>query len=124
MQDMCGCVMLKMSSIAQKSKDIAAERKEVKVQTEKKRRRGQQRLLLTPLPPVSSQELNLSYQDLGDPFQQENFLRILRRLIRVEKLQLIDNSLTSLSSVRLPRYEMTPKVQHNALIWNSSLEEL
>lgn len=116
--------MLKMSYIAQKSKDIAAERKEVKVQTEKKRRRGQQRLLLTPLPPVSSQELNLSYQDLGDPFQQENFLRILRRLIRVEKLQLIDNSLTSLSSVRLPRYEMTPKVQHNALIWNSSLEEL
>lgn len=51
----------------------------------------------------SSQELNLSYQDLGDPFQQENFLRILRRLIRVEKLQLVDNSLTDLSSVRLPR---------------------
>ncbi|KAM7413368.1 hypothetical protein PAMA_020655 [Pampus argenteus] len=48
-------------------------------------------------------ELNLSYQDLGDPFQQENFIRILRRLIRVEKLQLIDNSLTNLSSVRLPR---------------------
>lgn len=53
----------------------------------------------------SSQELNLSYQDLGDPFQQENFLRILRRLIRVEKLQLVDNSLTDLSSVRLPRCE-------------------
>lgn len=50
-----------------------------------------------------SQELNLSYQDLGDPFQQENFLRILQRLIRVEKLQLVDNSLTDLSSVRLPR---------------------
>eukprot|EP00064_Thunnus_orientalis_P008241 superscaffoldBa00000969_g8264 len=49
------------------------------------------------------QELNLSYQDLGDPFQQENFIRILRRLIRVEKLQLVDNSLTNLSSVRLPR---------------------
>uniref|UniRef100_A0A3P8TTQ4 U2A'/phosphoprotein 32 family A C-terminal domain-containing protein n=1 Tax=Amphiprion percula TaxID=161767 RepID=A0A3P8TTQ4_AMPPE len=48
-------------------------------------------------------ELNLSYQDLGDPFQKENFLRILRRLIRVEKLQLTDNSLTNLSSVRLPR---------------------
>lgn len=54
---------------------------------------------------LSSQELNLSYQDLGDPFQQENFLRILRRLIRVEKLQLVDNSLTNLSSVRLPRCE-------------------
>lgn len=52
-----------------------------------------------------SQELNLSYQDLGDPYQQENFLRIIRRLIRVEKLQLVDNSLTNLSSVRLPRYE-------------------
>lgn len=53
----------------------------------------------------SSQELNLSYQDLGDPFQQENFLRILRRLIRVEKLQLVDNSLADLSSVHLPRCE-------------------
>lgn len=50
-----------------------------------------------------SQELNLSYQDLGDPYQLENFVRILRRLIRVEKLQLIDNSLINLSSVRLPR---------------------
>uniref|UniRef100_A0A3Q2ZPE9 Uncharacterized LOC108240471 n=2 Tax=Kryptolebias marmoratus TaxID=37003 RepID=A0A3Q2ZPE9_KRYMA len=51
-------------------------------------------------------ELNLSYQDLGDPYQQDNFFRILRRLIRVEKLQLIDNSLTNLSSVRLPRCRM------------------
>ncbi|KAM9441700.1 uncharacterized protein ACWYII_014080 isoform 1-T1 [Salvelinus alpinus] len=48
-------------------------------------------------------ELNLSYQDLGDPFQQENFRRILRRLIRVERLQLINNSLTDLSSICLPR---------------------
>uniref|UniRef100_A0A3P8XSN2 U2A'/phosphoprotein 32 family A C-terminal domain-containing protein n=1 Tax=Esox lucius TaxID=8010 RepID=A0A3P8XSN2_ESOLU len=48
-------------------------------------------------------ELNLSFQDLGDPFQQENFHRILKRLIRVERLQLINNSLTDLSSVRLPR---------------------
>lgn len=62
-----------------------------------------ERKTLTIRPPVSSQELNLSYQDLGDPFQQENFLRILRRLIRVEKLQLVDNTLTNLSSVRLPR---------------------
>ncbi|XP_077965457.1 uncharacterized protein LOC120829042 isoform X2 [Gasterosteus aculeatus] len=44
--------------------------------------------------------------DLGDPFQQENFLRILRRLIRVEKLQLVDNSLANLSSVLLPRCTM------------------
>lgn len=48
-------------------------------------------------------DLNLSYQDLGDPYQQENFLRILRRLIRVEELQLVDNALTDLSSIRLPR---------------------
>ncbi|XP_019720505.1 uncharacterized protein LOC109512875 [Hippocampus comes] len=48
-------------------------------------------------------ELNLSYQDLGDAFQEENFLRILRRLIRVEQLQLVNNSLSNLSSVRLPR---------------------
>lgn len=60
-------------------------------------------MILVPI--LSSQELNLSYQDLGDPFQQENFLRILRRLIRVEKLQLADNSLTNLSSLHLPRHE-------------------
>lgn len=61
--------------------------------------------------PVFPQELNLSYQDLGDPFQSENFLRILRRLIRVEKLQLVSNSLTDLSSVRLPRLEpLYPKI--------------
>lgn len=69
-----------------------------------KKKKDTDRKTLTNLPPVSSQELNLSYQDLGDPFQKENFLRILRRLIRVEKLQLVDNSLTNLSSVRLPRY--------------------
>ncbi|KAJ8368011.1 hypothetical protein SKAU_G00080390 [Synaphobranchus kaupii] len=48
-------------------------------------------------------ELNLSYQDLGDPYQLENFNRILRRLIRVEHLQLVDNTLRDLSSIRLPR---------------------
>ncbi|XP_017689084.1 PREDICTED: uncharacterized protein LOC108506513 isoform X2 [Lepidothrix coronata] len=48
-------------------------------------------------------ELNLSFQDLGDVYQAENFKRILRRLIRVEKLWLVDNSLTDLSAIRLPR---------------------
>ncbi|XP_062861090.1 protein tilB homolog [Trichomycterus rosablanca] len=48
-------------------------------------------------------ELNLSYQDLGDDYQLENFKRILRRLIRVERLQLVDNTLSDLSSIRLPR---------------------
>ncbi|XP_050164474.1 protein tilB homolog isoform X2 [Myiozetetes cayanensis] len=49
------------------------------------------------------QELNLSFQDLGDLYQVENFKRILQRLIRVEKLWLVDNSLTDLSAIRLPR---------------------
>ncbi|XP_014794315.1 PREDICTED: uncharacterized protein LOC106886135 isoform X2 [Calidris pugnax] len=48
-------------------------------------------------------ELNLSFQDLGDLYQVENFKRVLRRLIRVEKLWLVDNSLTDLSAIRLPR---------------------
>ncbi|XP_072427788.1 uncharacterized protein [Chiloscyllium punctatum] len=48
-------------------------------------------------------EVNLSYQGLGDSYQLENFYKILCRLIRVEKLQLVDNFLTDLSSVRLPR---------------------
>ncbi|XP_064418124.1 uncharacterized protein LOC135358660 isoform X2 [Latimeria chalumnae] len=47
--------------------------------------------------------INLSYQDLGDSYQQENFHRILHRLIRVENLQLVDNSLRDLSPFRLPR---------------------
>uniref|UniRef100_A0A8D0L969 Uncharacterized protein n=1 Tax=Sphenodon punctatus TaxID=8508 RepID=A0A8D0L969_SPHPU len=47
--------------------------------------------------------LNLSFQDLGDPYQLENFNKILWRLIRVERLWLVDNSLTDLSAIRLPR---------------------
>ncbi|XP_039097878.1 uncharacterized protein LOC120238278 isoform X4 [Hyaena hyaena] len=47
--------------------------------------------------------LNLSFQDLGDPYQVANFNRILRRLIRVENLWLVDNSLVDLSAIRLPR---------------------
>ncbi|XP_013374050.1 PREDICTED: uncharacterized protein LOC102027589 isoform X1 [Chinchilla lanigera] len=46
--------------------------------------------------------LNISFQDLGDPYQIENFKRILRRLIRVETLWLVDNSLVDLSAIRLP----------------------
>ncbi|XP_030071532.1 uncharacterized protein LOC115478373 [Microcaecilia unicolor] len=47
--------------------------------------------------------VNLSFQCLGDEFQQNNFHRILRRLIRVERLWLVDNSLTDLSAIKLPR---------------------
>lgn len=71
--------------------------------------------------PVFPQELNLSYQDLGDPFQRENFLRILRRLIRVEKLQLVSDWLTDLSSVRLPRWEPPTHNAPNSQPQGSSL---
>ncbi|XP_031232048.1 uncharacterized protein LOC116094384 [Mastomys coucha] len=47
-------------------------------------------------------KLNISFQDLGDHDQVENFNRILRRLIRVETLWLVDNSLIDLSAIRLP----------------------
>nr|KAF6477904.1 hypothetical protein HJG59_010801 [Molossus molossus] len=47
-------------------------------------------------------DLNISFQDLGDPYQVANFNRILRRLIRVETLWLVDNSLVDLSAIRLP----------------------
>ncbi|KAI4882446.1 hypothetical protein NFI96_019877, partial [Prochilodus magdalenae] len=91
---------------------------------------------------ASVRELNLSYQDLGDPYQLENFTRILRRLIRVERLQLVDNALQDLSSVRLPRCKSlnlhrnhltsfgqlpkVPEIQHLCLSENSisSLGEL
>ena len=53
---------------------------------------------------VSFQSVNLSYQDLGDPFQRKEFQRVLRRLMRCENLQLIENSLQDLSSVLLPRW--------------------
>ncbi|KAK3754507.1 hypothetical protein QZH41_019349 [Actinostola sp. cb2023] len=49
------------------------------------------------------ESVNLSYQDLGHPFQKKEFLRVLRRLIRCEQIQLIEDSLTDLSSVTLPR---------------------
>uniref|UniRef100_A0A096M129 U2A'/phosphoprotein 32 family A C-terminal domain-containing protein n=1 Tax=Poecilia formosa TaxID=48698 RepID=A0A096M129_POEFO len=68
-------------------------------------------------------ELNLSYQNLGDPYQRENFFRILRRLIRVEILQLIDNSLTDLSSVRLPRCKML-NLHRNQLVCLRQLPKL
>uniref|UniRef100_A0A8C5L445 Leucine rich repeat containing 77 n=1 Tax=Jaculus jaculus TaxID=51337 RepID=A0A8C5L445_JACJA len=42
-------------------------------------------------------------KNLGELYQVENFNRILRRLIRVETLWLVDNSLVDLSAIRLPR---------------------
>ncbi|XP_077998059.1 uncharacterized protein LOC144451150 [Glandiceps talaboti] len=48
-------------------------------------------------------ELNLSYQDLGHRFQKENLVRILKKLIRVERLNLADNSLINIHAVSFPR---------------------
>ena len=50
------------------------------------------------------QSVNLSYQDLGHPYQKKEFLRVLRRLLRCENLQLMENSIQDLSSVLLPRW--------------------
>uniref|UniRef100_A0A3B5KSZ1 Uncharacterized protein n=1 Tax=Xiphophorus couchianus TaxID=32473 RepID=A0A3B5KSZ1_9TELE len=69
-------------------------------------------------------ELNLSYQNLGDPYQRENFFRILRRLIRVEILQLIDNSLTDLSSLRLPSRCKMLNLHRNHLVCLRQLPKL
>jgi len=51
----------------------------------------------------NAESVNLSYQDLGDPFQKREFKRVIRRLIRCEHIQLIEDSLQDLSSVYLPR---------------------
>ncbi|XP_065655008.1 uncharacterized protein LOC100213971 [Hydra vulgaris] len=47
--------------------------------------------------------INLSYQDLAHPYQMKEFLKILRKLVRAEQIELIENSLTDLSSVFLPK---------------------
>jgi hypothetical protein len=46
--------------------------------------------------------LNLSYQELGDPFQLKNFHRILSRLSAVRRLTLTDNFITSLRRFSFP----------------------
>ncbi|XP_022090076.1 uncharacterized protein LOC110978978 isoform X2 [Acanthaster planci] len=46
--------------------------------------------------------VNLSYQELGHRYQVENFMRILRRLIRAEKIQLVNDDLEDLSKVSFP----------------------
>lgn len=58
------------------------------------------------------QAVNLSYQDLGHPYQKKEFQRVLRRLIRCEHIQLIENSLTDLSSILLPRFVQFKFIHH------------
>jgi len=47
--------------------------------------------------------VNLSYQDLGHPYQMKEFIKVLRRLIRSEYIELMDNGLTDLSTVYFSR---------------------
>jgi len=47
--------------------------------------------------------VNLSYQEMGHTYQMKEFLRVLRRLLRAETIELIENSLSDLSSVTFPR---------------------
>ncbi|XP_071945137.1 uncharacterized protein [Antedon mediterranea] len=46
--------------------------------------------------------VNLSFQDLGHPYQLETFNRIMKRLIRAEKITLIHNSLQDMHSINFP----------------------
>ncbi len=48
------------------------------------------------------QVVNLSYQNLGDEYQLRNFHRCLSRLHLCKRLQLMDNSLSSIKKVTLP----------------------
>ncbi|XP_033642096.1 protein phosphatase 1 regulatory subunit 7-like [Asterias rubens] len=48
------------------------------------------------------QAVNLSYQELADRYQMENFLRILKRLIRAKTIQLINDDIEDLSKVSFP----------------------
>ncbi|XP_054339109.1 uncharacterized protein LOC129033931 [Pongo pygmaeus] len=62
--------------------------------------------------------LNISFQDLGDPYQVEDFNRILRRLIRVETLccRILNMSKNHLTSFKqLPKI---PQIQHLSLAEN------
>lgn len=47
--------------------------------------------------------VNLSYQDLGHPYQMKEFLKVLRRLIRSEYIELMDNGLSDMSTVYFGR---------------------
>ncbi|XP_046850167.1 leucine-rich repeat-containing protein 49-like [Xenia sp. Carnegie-2017] len=47
--------------------------------------------------------VNLSFQELGHSYQLRQFLAVLQKLIRCESLQLMDNGLTDLRNIYLPR---------------------
>jgi len=46
--------------------------------------------------------VNLSYQDLGHGYQTKEFIRVLRKLIRAESIELIENGLADLTNTTFP----------------------
>lgn len=81
------------------------------------------------------EKINLSYQDLAQPYQVRAFNRVLNKLIRAETVELIENGLSDLSSVYLPncrnlylqrntlkelkKLPQTPLIEHLSLQQNS-----
>jgi len=49
------------------------------------------------------ESINLSFQDLGHNYQRREFFRVLRRLVRCQHIQLMDNSLGDMSAIIFPR---------------------
>lgn len=47
--------------------------------------------------------VNLSYQELGQSYQLENFIRVLQRLTRAQRIQLMDNEIQELHKITFPR---------------------
>ncbi|XP_064642476.1 protein tilB homolog [Lineus longissimus] len=50
----------------------------------------------------SAEFCNLSYQDLGDKYQQDNFKRVLKRLVNAREINLVEDTLVNLSSIKFP----------------------
>ena len=49
------------------------------------------------------ESINLSFQDVGHNYQRREFFRVLRRLVRCQHIQLMDNSLGDMSAIIFPR---------------------
>eukprot|EP00795_Rhopilema_esculentum_P007256 gene7256-12941_t len=47
--------------------------------------------------------VNLSYQELGHGYQLKEFYKVLRKLLRCQEIELMDNSLADLHTISFPR---------------------
>jgi len=54
---------------------------------------------------IYAEKVNFSYQDLGHAYQINNFMRILKTLKSCKELQLVDNSISDLHNLELPKCE-------------------